>query len=115
MHQLRILYARHADAIANVGLGNDWEGFKSALKQIRQQGYSMTVGDYNTGIISIAAPLFNREGEVLGSLSLVASNQNARVEAFRDFAPLVTAAAKEANARIAANEDVVALPARALG
>ena len=115
MHQLRILYARHAEAIGRVGLGEDWDAFKSSLKQIRQQGYSMTVGDYNAGIISIAAPLFNREGEVLGSLSLVASNQTAKVEAFRDYAPLVTAAAKEASARIASNEDVVALPARALG
>ena len=96
-------------------MGEDWDAFKSALKQIRQQGYSMTVGDYNAGIISIAAPLFNREGEVLGSLALVASNHNARVDAFRDYAPLVTAAAKEASARIASNEDIVALPARALG
>ncbi len=75
----------------------------------------MTVGDYNAGIISIAAPLFNREGEVLGSLALVASNSNARADAFRDYAPLVTEAAKEASARIASNEDIVALPARALG
>jgi len=115
MHQLRILYARHAEAIASVGMGADWDAFKSSLKQIRQQGYSMTVGDYNAGIISIAAPLFNREGEVLGSLALVASNMNARADAFRDYAPLVTEAAKEASARIASNEDIVALPARALG
>lgn len=115
MHQLRILYARNVQAIADVGLGQDWDAFKASLKQIRQQGYSMTVGDYNAGIMSIAAPLFNREGEVLGSLALVSSNQNMRPETFRDFAPLVTEAAKEASVRIASNEDIVALPARALG
>jgi DNA-binding IclR family transcriptional regulator len=115
MHQLRILYARHAESIAEVGLGGDWEAFKAGLKQIRQLGYSLTVGDYNAGIISIGAPLFNREGEVLGSLALVASNTSISVDAFCAYAPLVIAAAKETSARIASNEDIVALPARALG
>jgi DNA-binding IclR family transcriptional regulator len=115
MHQLRILYARHSEAIGSVGLGADWEAFKSSLKQIRQLGYCMTVGDYNAGIMSIAAPLFNRDGEVLGSLALAASNKTLRCELFRDFAPLVMQAAQEVSAQIASNEDIVALPARALG
>lgn len=115
MHQLRILYARHGEAISAVGLGRDWEGFKSALKQIRQLGYSMTLGDYNAGIVSIAAPLFNREGEVLGSLALVASTATVSAEAFKDYAPLVIEAARQASLQIASNEDIVALPARALG
>ena len=115
MHQLRILHARHAEAIAQVGMGNDWEAFKTSLKQIRQLGFSMTVGDYNAGIISIAAPLFNREGEVLGSLAIVASNQTTSADAFRDYAHHVVRAARETSARIAANENIVALPARALG
>ena len=75
----------------------------------------MTVGDYNAGIMSIAAPLFNRDGEVLGSLALAASNKTLRYELFRDFAPLVMQAAQEVSAQIASNEDIVALPARALG
>lgn len=115
MHQLRILYARHATPIAEVGLGTDWEAFKTALKQIRQQGYSMTVGDYNAGIMSIAAPLFNGEGEVLGSLALAASSKTIQADAFRDFASLVVDAAREVSEKIASNEKIVALPARALG
>ncbi len=115
MHQLRILYARHAIPIAEVGLGGDWEAFKASLKQIRQLGYSLTVGDYNAGIISLAAPLFNQEGEVLGSLALAASTKTIKPEDFRSYAPLVVAAAKQASATIASNADIVALPARALG
>jgi hypothetical protein len=34
---------------------------------------------------------------------------------FRDFAPLVMQAAQEVSAQIASNEDIVALPARAVG
>ena len=115
MHQLRILYARHAEAIAQVDLGRDWEGFKLALKQIRQAGYAMTLGDYNAGIVSIAAPLFNREGEVLGSLALAASTVAVNADAFKDFAPLVVEAARQISVQIASNEVIVALPARALG
>jgi DNA-binding IclR family transcriptional regulator len=77
MHQLRILYARHSEAIGSVGLGADWE--------------------------------------VLGSLALAASNKTLRCESFRDFAPVVMQAAQEVSAQIASNEDIVALPARALG
>jgi DNA-binding IclR family transcriptional regulator len=115
MHQLRLIYARHQGAIADVGLGRDWEGFKAALKQIRQLGYSMTVGDYNAGVVSIAAPLFNREGEVLGSLALAASVDSISPEDFRKFAPQIVQAGREVSERIAANESVVALPARAIG
>lgn len=115
MHQLRILYARHAEAIAQVNLGTDWEMFKSTLKQIRQKGYSMTRGDYNPGIISIAAPIFNRHGEVLGSLSLTASDKTFSIDAFQAYAPQVIAAAQEIREHIAADDAYSALPARALG
>lgn len=115
MHQLRILYSKHAESIAAVGLGENWDAFKAALKQIRQLGYSMTVGDYNVGIISIAAPLFNAEGEVLGSLALVASNKTINADRFKDFAPLVVESAREASEKIATNQFIVALPARAIG
>lgn len=115
MHQLRILYSRHAAAVAAVGLGADWTAFKAELRKIRQCGYSMTVGEYNAGIVSIAAPVFNREGEVLGSLALAASVSLIAPDAFRGFAPRIVQAGKEVSARIAANDNVLALPARAIG
>jgi len=115
MHQLRILYARHAEPIARVGLGTDWEAFKSTLKQIRQSGYSMSLGDYNPGIMSIAAPLFNRDGEVLGSLALTASDRITPPDSFKEYAAQVLQAAAAINAKIASNDNVSALPARALG
>jgi len=115
MHQLRILYARHAQAIADVGLGADWDAFKASLKSIRQLGYSMTVGDYNAGIVSVAAPLFNNDGEVLGSLALAASTDTVKPDHFKNYAQQVVSAAKEITGRIASNADIIALPARALG
>ena len=75
----------------------------------------MSVADYNVGIISIASPLFNAEGEVLGSLALVASNKLISADRFKDFAPVVVENAREVSQRIAMNQSVVALPARAIG
>lgn len=115
MHQLRILYARHAEPIADVGLGHDWETFKSTLKKIRQCGYATSLGDYNPGILSIAAPLFNREGEVLGSLALTASDNVIQLSTFQEHASQVLDAAAAINTKIAASQNVTALPARALG
>jgi len=115
MHQLRTLFARHRKSIAAVGLGADWERFKRALKQIRQDGYVITTGDYNPGITSIAAPLFNREGEVLGSVALAGSVDRIDVAEFRGHTADVLAAGREISARIAATGNVVDLPARAVG
>jgi len=115
MHQLRILYARHSEPIGAVGLGHDWNTFKMMLKKIRQSGYATSLGDYNPGIISIAAPLFNREGEVLGSLALTASDTVIQLSSFQEHASQVVDAATAINTKIAATQNVVALPARALG
>ena len=115
MHQLRSLYGKHRKSIASTGLGADWERFKKALKQIRADGYCTTAGEYNPGVISIAAPLFNRDGEVLGSLAMVASMHSADLTAFRALTPRVIEAGQEISARIAATENLVDLPARAVG
>lgn len=115
MHQLRILYARHASAIEAVGLGADWSAFKISLKRIRQDGYSISLGDYNPGILSIGAPLFNRDNEVLGSLALTASVDKVSQETFNTLVPKVLEAAQAITDAIATNEMMIALPARALG
>ena len=75
----------------------------------------MTQGDYNVGIVSIAAPVFNQEGEVLGSIALAASVHLVQPDKFKGYAPQVKAAAQDITDRICANVGLAALPARALG
>jgi DNA-binding IclR family transcriptional regulator len=67
-HQLRRIFANHGEAASRVGLGATWEEFRRALRQIRKDGFSMTIAEYNADIASIAAPIFNKDNEVLGSL-----------------------------------------------
>lgn len=47
--------------------------FQQQLETIRQNGYSMTSGEFHPGISSVAAPIFGRTGEVVAALNVVAT------------------------------------------
>jgi DNA-binding IclR family transcriptional regulator len=113
-HQLRSLHAKHRKAIAAAGLGADWDSFRKALRQIRDDGYAYTRGEFNPGIVAIAAPLFNRAGDVLGSLAVAASDK-VDLAKFRLLSKDVMAAAREATERIGSAQNLMDLPARAVG
>jgi DNA-binding IclR family transcriptional regulator len=114
-HRLRALFARHRTTIAASGLGADWDAFRDTLRAMREAGHCVTVGEFQPGVLGIAAPLFNAEGGVLGSLGI--ATEAARVPPAKRgaLAEKVMAAARQACARIAAEEPRGALPARAVG
>ena len=115
VHQLRRIYAKHGDAAAAARLGDDWDAFRRALRAIRTAGFSMTVGEYNPDIASIAAPIFNKDQEVLGSLMMAVAAHNGDLARFDTQAPLVIGAAKAVSQQIALMAGGAALPARAVG
>jgi DNA-binding IclR family transcriptional regulator len=82
---------------------------------MREAGHCVTVGEFQPRVLGIAAPLFNAEGGVLGSLGI--ATEAARVPPAKRgaLAEKVMAAARQACARIAAEEPRGALPARAVG
>jgi len=114
-HQLRSLFSRHRKRIAAAGLGADWESFRKTLRQIRQEGYCLTTGEFSPGIVGIAAPVFNRAGNVLGSLGLAMSASVADSSRFPALAQAVMKAAGEATERVRSGKHGVDLPARAVG
>ena len=114
-HQLRALFARHRTVIAGAGLGADWDAFRAALRGIREAGHSVTVGEFRAGILGIAAPLFNADGSVLGSLGIATEAHRVPPNERATLAAHVTAAAKEACGRIAREQPPAARPARAVG
>jgi len=114
-HQLRSVFSKHRERIAAAGLGQDWETLRATLAELRQQGYSVSLGEYRPGIAGLAAPLFNKAGEVLGSVALATSTHSPRLKEFRQLAPSVMKAAESISRGIAENTSVVDLPARALG
>ena len=114
-HQLRTLFARHRKPIASAELGSDWKSFLATLRSIRQQGHCITIGEFQPGIVGIAAPLFNRDGQVLGSLGIAMPTESVRPGEYKPLVAAVIAAAGEATLRIASFEHGVDRPARALG
>lgn len=114
-HQLRSVFARQGERIAAAGLGEDWDTLRAKLAEIRAQGWSFSAGEFRAGIAGLAAPLFNKDGEVLGSIALATSTKSTRLQEFQALAPAVMKAAAEISRGIAESSDVVDLPARALG
>jgi DNA-binding IclR family transcriptional regulator len=114
-HQLRSVFNKQQENIGAAGLGRDWDTLKAKLAEIRQQGYAFSAGEYRAGIAGLAAPLFNKEGEVLGSIALATSTKSPRLAEFKALAPALVKAAAAISRGIAASANVVDLPARALG
>jgi DNA-binding IclR family transcriptional regulator len=113
-HQLRALFERHRAAIADAALGPDWDAFRVALRTIRKAGYCITQGEFRSGIVGIAAPLFNAAGEVLGSLGIAAEASMIPAEQHGALAAMVMEAAKDACGRIARQQSASARPARSV-
>ena len=114
-HQLTRIFKRHRERIASAGMGADWDGLRASLAEIRTQGWCLSLGECGTGLAGLAAPLFNKDGEVLGSIGLAAALDSPRMEEFRSLAPAVMKAAAQISQGIAASSNVVDLPARGLG
>lgn len=69
--RLRKLYeeARQNDDADALAL--DWQTFYERMLSVRKAGYSLTKGELNSGIEGISAPIFGRDRDVIGSLTLI--------------------------------------------
>ncbi|MFO1306077.1 MAG: IclR family transcriptional regulator [Burkholderiales bacterium] len=114
-HQLRSVYSKHKKTIATAGLGSDWDSFRANLAQIRRQGYLVTVGEFNPGLLGLSAPVFNHAGHILGSLGISGVATAFAKMNMDTLARTVQAAADEVTARIGAMDSALDLAPRAIG
>lgn len=68
---LRGLYERNRGVALAAGLGPDWPEVKRHLRKMRTEGYSMTFGELDQGMVGISVPLMDPKGDVAGSLGRV--------------------------------------------
>ena len=54
-----------------MALGPDWQTFSHYFRECRKMGYYISHGEVDENVTGIAAPIFNADGAVAGSLSLV--------------------------------------------
>lgn len=76
-YRLKALYPRHSAEIADAGLGGTWSVFRKTLGEIKKDGYLLTKGEFNPGVYGLAAPIFNDQKTVVGSVG-VAWDETAR-------------------------------------
>jgi DNA-binding IclR family transcriptional regulator len=92
---LKSLYERSREEIAAAGLGASWDEFRRHLAGLRRAGVAITTGDVDPGRIGIAAPVFDKEHAVLGSLSFVLAESRADATLCGRLAGLTVAGARE--------------------
>ena len=69
--RLTRLFAENQQEVAKAGLGRSREEFLAAMKAIRRQGYAVTRGEVDPGVVGVSVPVLGGERSVIGSLSIV--------------------------------------------
>jgi DNA-binding IclR family transcriptional regulator len=92
---LKALFAHDAAEIADAGLGERWEEFRRGLAAIRRAGVIVSRSEIDPGRIGVAAPIFDKDRAVLGSLSLALPAAHAGETLVRRLVPLTVAGARE--------------------
>lgn len=67
---IRKLYEAQPAAVREAGLGDSLNAMRAKLRAIRQDGWDKTESQVTRGVTGIAAPIFDRRNNVLGSLSV---------------------------------------------
>ena len=65
------IYKAHAREIQANQLGADWPGFRSSLARIRKDGFSVSIGELDPGLVAIAVPVCDAQGNALAALAAV--------------------------------------------
>jgi DNA-binding IclR family transcriptional regulator len=92
---LKALFAHDVGEIAGAGLGANWEEFRRGLAVMRRAGVNVSRGEIDPGRVGVAAPIFDKERAVLGSLSLALPAAHADEALIGRLAPLTVAGARE--------------------
>lgn len=114
-HRLRNIFSKRAEDIAAANLGGTWEEFRDILARIRSDGFVHSVGEFNPGVVGVAAPVFNVEGDIIGSVGVAWDQaENSLVDVARVILT-VRRAGRELTDRMASSAQGIALQPRAVG
>lgn len=65
------LFLENPQLIGQSNLGQTWDEFRRSLQRIRRKGFVITAAEVDTGVYGLAAPIFDGDGRVVGSISCV--------------------------------------------
>jgi DNA-binding IclR family transcriptional regulator len=92
---LKSLFEQNAGESAEAGFGTSWDEFRSSLAAIRRAGVVVTHGEIDPGRVGVGAPLFDRDRNILGSLSFALSATRADSALIGRLTPPLIAGARE--------------------
>ncbi len=78
----------------------DKEDLRRELAEVRRLGYSVSHSELQDFTSAVAAPIYNRNGQVIASLSLAGLTERFKGENLQFLIKLVTAAAREISSRL---------------
>ncbi|ASN51303.1 IclR family transcriptional regulator [Sinomonas sp. R1AF57] len=99
-HRLRAMYRRDAAEIERSGIGSTWDQFRRYLKQIRDAGSAWSDSEVDPGVTGIAAPIFDGDGPVLGSLAWAVPSSRAESKRADLTAEVIAAARAISSAEV---------------
>jgi DNA-binding IclR family transcriptional regulator len=73
---------------------------KVLIDQDRDKGYGVSMGGYETGISTIAAPVFNEQGRVTAAISISVPSQRIEDEALMPLVDLIKTASAQLTERL---------------
>jgi len=89
------LFTQYAADIAAAGLGATWGEFRRVLAGLRRAGVSVSRGEIDSGRVGIAAPIFDKDRAIRGSLSFVLAAPRADDGLIARLMPVTVARARE--------------------
>jgi len=92
---LKSMFEQNAAEIAQAGFGKSWDELRSSLAAIRRAGVAVTLGEIDPGRVGVGAPLFDRDRNILGSLSFALTAGRADNTLIGRLTPLLIAGARE--------------------
>ncbi|NIX75940.1 IclR family transcriptional regulator [Microvirga terricola] len=66
--RLKAIYAENAETLRAAGEAADWSGFRTAMNALKENGYAVTCGEVYEGVTGYAAPVFDANGKICGSI-----------------------------------------------
>lgn len=93
--KLKALFTQDAKEIADAGLGNSWADFRASLTALRRTGVAISRSEIDNKRVGIAAPIFDNDRYVLGSLSFVLPVDRTNEALIGRLAPLISAGARQ--------------------
>jgi len=114
-HRLRSIYTRNEQTIADTKLGKTWAEFREKLSSIRKDGYLVSYGEFNPGIVGVAAPVFNSDRLILGSVGVAWHEDELKDVDLNKAVVAVKRAGREVSQRVSSVITGMDLPPRAVG